>query len=141
MYCEWLWSILLLNCNNLFAPDPLLRVEILMTATEGIKMPKSGSYLYMLEPKYNAIVRKNGIGRVGRRAVFAEFLSHHPYLRWELVVELLERLEEEGKAKAGIAQEVKIYYLTGKSLVLKLVTTTAVLNILFNTVREAEFLT
>ena len=112
--------MLLLNCNILFTSDPTLTTETMLLATDGVQMPgragifDGGPYLDMPNSTYNELVSKYGIGKEGRRQIFSEFLSHHPYPRWELVVELLERLEREGKAKAGLAQEVKEKYLTSE---------------------------
>ena len=116
--CEWLWSILLLNCNILFTSDPTLTTETMLLATDGVQMPSRagyfGEYLDMPKNTYDKIVSKYGTGREGRRQMFSEFLSHHPYPRWELVVELLEKLEHKGKARATLAQEVKEKYLTSE---------------------------
>ena len=89
-----------------------------MGSTEGIEMPESYDdkifYLDMAHDKYEDIVRRNGTEEKGRQALFTEFLSHHPYPRWELVVTLLKRLEKKGKARAGLAQEVKEKYPTSE---------------------------
>lgn len=85
-----------------------------MTATEGVDMPESGSYLDIPYDTYKRTIGRNGSERKRREAVFAEFLSHHPYPRWEAVVQLLETLEKLGKARVGLAQEVKEKYLTSK---------------------------
>ena len=110
--------MLLLNCNILFTSDPTLTPETMLLATDGVQMPRrawySGQYLEMPYSTYNALVSKYGTGKEGRRQIFSELLSHHPYPRWELVVEFLERLEEEGKTRAGLAQEVKEKYLTSE---------------------------
>jgi len=74
----------------------------------------NGDYLEMPRGTYNGLVSKYGTGKEGRRQIFSEFLSHHPYPRWEVVVQLLEKLEDEGKARAGLAQEVKAKYLTSE---------------------------
>jgi len=93
----------------------------MLLATDGIQMPGRagfrGEYLEMPKYIYNKLVSKYGPGKEGRKQLFSEFLSHHPYPRWELVVELLEGLERKGKARAGLAQEVKEKYLTSEWLV------------------------
>ena len=104
--------MLLLNCNILFTSDPTLTTETMLLETDGVQMPRYS--LEMPVATYNKLVSKYGTGKEGRRQIFSEFLSHHPYPRWELVVELLERLEREGKARAGLAQEVKEKYLTSE---------------------------
>ena len=109
--------MLLLNCIILFTSDPTLTTETMLLATDGVQMPEaqySGQYLDMPCATYNALVSKYGTGKEGRRQIFSEFLSHHPYPRWELVVELLERLERKGKARVGLVQEVKEKYLTSE---------------------------
>ena len=113
--------MLLLNCNILFTSDPTLTTDTMMAATEGVELPNhsssilpEGDYLDMPDETYNGIIRRHGTGNRGREKVFSEFLSHHPYPRWELVVKLLERLEEKGKARAGLAQEVEEKYLTSE---------------------------
>ena len=112
--------MLLLNCNILFTSDPTLTTETMLLETDGVRMPRragfphGGPYLEMPDNTYNELVSKYGTGKEGRRQIFSEFLSHHPYPRWELVVKLLEKLEREGKARAGLAQEVKEKYLTSE---------------------------
>ena len=109
--------MLLLNCNILFTSDPTLTTETMLLETDGVQMPRRayiGQYLDLPDDTYNDLVGIYGTGKEGRRQIFSEFLSHHPYPRWELVVELLERLECEGKARAGLAQEVKEKYLTSE---------------------------
>ena len=60
-------------------------------------------YLDMPGPLYDEIMKK------GKQALFSEFLSHHPYPRWELIMQLIEK-----SGKARLAQEVKERYLTSK---------------------------
>ena len=55
-------------------------MKIMMAVTE------SGSYLDMPHGTFKKIVGGSGSDREKRKAVFAEFLSHHPYPRWEAVV-------------------------------------------------------
>ena len=106
--------MLLLNCNILSTSDPTLTTETMLLETDGVQMPCRGSYLEVPDATYNELVSKYGTGKEGRRQIFSEFLSHHPYPRWELVVELLEWLERKKKARAGLAQEVKEKYLTSE---------------------------
>ena len=108
--------MLLLNCNILFTSDPTLTTDTMMAATEGVELDEDlfGGYLEMPYKTYNEIIRRHGTGSRGREKVFFEFLSHHPYPRWKLVVELLEWLEHKKKARAGLAQEVKEKYLTSE---------------------------
>ena len=87
-------------------------------STDGTELPKEAkrhyTYLDMPPATYNKIVTRHGTGKEGRQQLFSEFLSHHPYPRWEVVVELLKRLEHKGNAKAGLAQEVEEKYLTSE---------------------------
>ena len=109
--------MLLLNCNILFTSDPTLTTETMLLETDGVQVPGRAGfppYLDMPYSTYNELVSKYGTGKEGKRQIFSEFLSHHPYPRWELVVELLERLERVGWARAGLAQEVKEKYLTSE---------------------------
>ena len=114
--------MLLLNCNILFTSDPTLTTDTMMAATEGVELsnhsfstiPGLQEYLEMPDKTYNEIIRRHGTGSRGREKLFSEFLSHHPYPRWELVVKLLEMLEREWKARARLAQEVKEKYLTSE---------------------------
>ena len=109
--------MLLLNCNILFTSDPTLTTETMLLATDGVQMPGGALCSECLQMPYSTYIKlmiKYGTGKEGRREIFSEFLSHHPYPRWELVVKLLERLEREGKARAGLAQEVKEKYLTSE---------------------------
>ena len=71
-------------------------------------------YLEMPDDTFNEIIRRKGTGKEGSRTLFSEFLSCHPYPRWEVVIQLLEILEEKGEARAGLAQEVKEKYLTSE---------------------------
>ena len=112
--------MLLLNCNILFTSDPTLTTETMLLETDGVQIPgragflDGGPYLDIPVATYNELVSTHGTGKEGRRQIFSEFLSHHPYPQWELVVELLEKLEFKGKARAGLAQEVEEKYLTSE---------------------------
>ena len=115
--------MLLLNCNILFTSDPTLTPENMLLSTAGVvlpagvQLPKVMGYEYPLDmPRatYNHLVSTHGTGDEGRKHLFSEFLSHHPYPRWEVVVQFLEMLKQKGKARAGLAQEVKEKYLTSE---------------------------
>lgn len=90
----------------------------MLDATKDAKLTVGTRYKRFLDIPayiYNELVRNHGTEEEGKRAVFTEFLSHHPYPRWELVVDLLIHLEDNGVVKPGIAQKVKKDYLvTGK---------------------------
>jgi len=87
-------------------------------STDEVELPewagRYDGYLDMPPATYNKLVRRHGTGKEGNQQLFSEFLSHHPYPRWELVVQLLEELECKGEARAGLAQEVKEKYLTSE---------------------------
>lgn len=110
--------MLLLNCNIIFTSDPTLTFKNMLSATEGVELPESRDeqmhYLGMDDDKFEDIVRRHGTGKDGKEAIFTEFLSNHPYPTWELVVELLERLEDKGKVAVGLAEEVKEKYLASE---------------------------
>lgn len=89
----------------------------MLSATEEVEMPQRQTipeYLDMPQATYDEIVNIYGKGTVGKRVLFSEFLSQHPYPRWEHIVELLETMERRRKARAGLAQEVKEKYLPCK---------------------------
>ena len=89
----------------------------MLLAADTFEMPTRAfyaSYLDMSDDTYNELVRRHGTGKEGKQQLFSEFLSHHPYPRWEVVVQFLEELERKGKTRAGLAQEVKEKYLTSE---------------------------
>ena len=111
--------MLLLNCTILLTSDPTLSLVTLMRETAGIILHDtaghSGKYtLQMPAHKYNDLVKYYGTKDEAKLLLFTEFLSKHPYPRWELVVDLLEELEYFGKARSGLAQELKEKYLTSE---------------------------
>ena len=59
---------------------------------------------------YNDLVRRHGDGAQDKSALVNEYLSQHPYPRWGQIVQLLKVREKKGKARAGLAQEVKDKY-------------------------------
>ena len=86
-----------------------------MRDTEGILLNDTAGYfgkysLQMPAHKYNDLVKNDD----AKLLLFTEFLSKHPFPRWELVVDLLKRLEGVGKARSGLAQELKEKYLTSE---------------------------
>ena len=82
--CEWLWSVLLLNCKILFTSDPTLTAETMLLVADGVQMPfvaaYRGKYLEMPMDTYNELMCKYGTENEGRRQIFSEFLFHHPYI-------------------------------------------------------------
>ena len=90
-----------------------------MRDTEGILLNDTAGFfgeysLQMPEHKYNDLVKYHGTKDDAKLLLFTEFLSKHPYPRWELVVDLLEELEGVGKARSGLAQKLKEKYLTSE---------------------------
>ena len=90
-----------------------------MRYTEGIILNDTAGYveeysLQMPAHKYNDLVKYHGTKDDAQLLLFIEFLSKHPYPRWELVVDLLKKLERNGKARYGLAQELKEKYLTSE---------------------------
>ena len=90
-----------------------------MRDTEGVILHYKAGYLgeYSLQMpahKYNDLVKYHGTKDDAKLLLFTEFLSKHPYPRWELVVDLLKELEGVGKAWSGLAQELKEKYLTSE---------------------------
>ena len=90
-----------------------------MRDTEGIILFDTAGdyrvyYLQMPAHKYKDLVKYHGTKDDAKLLFFTEFLSKHPYPRWELVVDLLNLLEGVGKARSGLAQELKEKYLTSE---------------------------
>ena len=90
-----------------------------MRETEGIILNDTAGdlveyFLQMPAHKYKDLVKYHGTKDDAQLLLFTEFLSKHPYPRWELVVYLLKGLERYGKARSGLAQELKEKYLTSE---------------------------
>ena len=64
------------------------------------------------------LIRRHGDGAPAKSELVNEYLSQHPYPRWGQIVELLEDREMNGKARAGLAQEVKDKYMTSEYTIL-----------------------
>lgn len=103
------YNILLLKIPHALAEEDTLLTQYGMVTPE--ESPYSDSCYLQPYVTYRYGVRREGAGHEVRRALFTEFLSHHPYPRWHVLIDLLERLEEKGYARAGVAQEVKEKYL------------------------------
>ena len=69
---------------------------------------------------HDNLIRRHGYGAQSKSAVVKEYLSHHPYPRWDQIVRLLEDRERAGKARAGLTQEVKDKYMTSEYAILEL---------------------
>ena len=89
-----------------------------MRETEGVSLLTWGVYricpLDMRAHRYIVIYKQHSTRNDRKRAIFTEFLSKHPYPRWELVVDLLKELERNGNARFGLAQELKEKYMTSE---------------------------
>ena len=89
-----------------------------MRETKGVSLITWDKYriypLNMSADQYNAIYKRHATRNDRKRAIFTEFLSKHPYPRWELVVDLLKELERNGNARFGLAQELKEKYMTSE---------------------------
>ena len=90
-----------------------------MRETEGIILNETAGFigeysLQMPAEEYNDIIKYHGTKDEAKLLLFKQCLLKHPYPRWELVVDLLERLEGKGKARPGLAQELKEKYLTSE---------------------------
>ena len=73
---------------------------------------ESSHYLDMPWDTHDDLIGSHGDGAHGMSALVNEYLSHHPYPRWDQIVGLLEEREKNGKARAGLAEEVKHKYMT-----------------------------
>ena len=68
----------------------------------------------MPEKTHEDLVHRHGGGEAGKSVVVNEYISHHPYPTWDQLMKLLEERERKGKARAGLAQEVKNKYIPSK---------------------------
>ena len=105
----------------LFTSDPTLTPENVLTELQEVQLwgrYESLVYLNMPWSTHDNLIRRYGDGAQGKSALVNEYLSHHPYPRWGQIVELLEDREKYGKARAGLAQEVKDKYMTSEYTIL-----------------------
>ena len=84
---------------------------------------ESLKYLDMPWDTHDNLIHRHGDGAQGKSALVNEYLSQHPYPRWGQIVRLLEVRERDGKARAGLAQEVKDKYMTSEYTILYTCTT------------------
>ena len=94
----------------LFTSDPTLTPENVLAELQKVQLwgsDQSLRYLDMPSSTHDNLIRRHGDGAQGKSALVNEYLSQHPYPRWGQIVELLEEREKNGKARAGLAQEVK----------------------------------
>ena len=75
---------------------------------------ESRDNLNMPPNTHDDLIRRHGDGAPGKSALVNEYLSQHPYPRWDQIVRLLEWMDRKGKARAGLAQEVKDKYMTSE---------------------------
>ena len=103
----------------LLLSDPTLTPENVISVMEEVEVwdgSDSSRYLDMPWDTHRTLRRRHGSRRALKIALIEEYLSHHPYPRWEPLIELVEDREREGKARAGLAQEIKDKYITSKSM-------------------------
>ena len=99
----------------LFVSGHTLTPENVLAELQEIQLwARNESYRYLGMPlnTHDDIIYRHGNGAQGKSALVNEYLSQHPYPRWSQIVELLEDREKNGKARAGLAQEVKHKYMT-----------------------------
>ena len=110
----------------LFTSDPTLTPENVLAELQEVQLSgrdESSDYLDMSLDTHDDLIRHHGDGAQGKSALVNEYLSHHPYPRWSQIVRLLEKMERDGKARAGLAQEVKDKYMTSEYTILYTCTT------------------
>ena len=110
----------------LFTSDPTLTPENVLAELQEVQLwesEESSVYLDMPSNTHDVLIYRHGDGAQGRSALVNEYLSHHPYPRWSQIVQLLEEREKKGKARAGLAQEVKDKYMTSEYTILYTCTT------------------
>ena len=101
----------------LFTSDPTLTPENILVELQEVQLwgkNESGLFLNMPRSTHDDLIRRHGDGAQGKSALVNEYLSQHPYPRWGQIVRLLERREKTGKARAGLAREVKDKYMTSE---------------------------
>ena len=101
----------------LFTSDPKLTPENVLAELQEVQLwgrDKSYNCLNMPRDTHDDLIRRHGDGAQGKSALLNEYLSQHPYPRWGQIVQLLEDREKNGKARAGLAQEVKDKYMTSE---------------------------
>ena len=105
----------------LFTSDPTLTPENVLAELQEVQLwgsDESSSYLDMPHSTHDNLIRRHGDGAQGKSALVNEYLSQYPYPTWGQIVRLLEDREKNGKARAGLAQEVKDKYMTSEYTIL-----------------------
>ena len=101
--------------------DPTLTPDNVISVMEDVEVWNefdSSRYLHMPRDTHRALHGRHysDSGKALKIALIEEYLSHHPYPRWEPLIELVEDMERWGKARARLAQEIKDKYITSKSM-------------------------
>ena len=96
--------------------DPTLTPENVISVMEDVEVWGEGDSSRYLNMPWDTHRARHGSRRALKIALIEEYLSHHPYPRWEPLIELVEDRERKGKARAGLAQEIKDKYITSKSM-------------------------
>ena len=103
----------------LLLSDPTLTPKNVISVMEDVEVwnfSDSNRYLGIPRDTHWTLHGKHGGGKALKIAFIEEYLSHHPYPRWEPLIELVQNMEREGKARTGLAQEIKDKYITSKSM-------------------------
>ena len=101
----------------LFTSDPTPTPENVLAELQEVQLwERNESYDYLNMPldTHDDLIHRHGDGAPGKSALVNEYLSQHPYPRWGQIVRLLKEREKYGKARAGLAQEVKDKYMTSE---------------------------
>ena len=125
----------------LFTSDPTLTPENVLAELQEVQLwgsVESSRYLDMPSSTHDDLIHRHGDGAQGKSALVNEYLSQHPYPRWGQIVQLLERREINGKARAGLAQEVKDKYMTSEYTILYTCTCTCTTQGLHITVHSTQ---
>ena len=98
----------------LFTSDPTLTPENVLAELQEVQLWGCYESVYLDMPlsTHYDLIRHHGDGAPGKSALVNEYLSQHPYPRWGQIVDLLEVMEKNREARAGLAQEVKDKYMT-----------------------------
>ena len=110
----------------LFTSDPTLTPENVLAELQEVQLwerRESSLYLDMPDSTHGNLIHRHGDGAQGKSALVNEYLSQHPYPMWGQIVRLLKDRERDGKARAGLAQEVKDKYMTSEYTILYTCTT------------------
>ena len=110
LYYYWKLSFSLLSS---ISPDQTLTEANILQVTANIPLWDSGDSYHALEfprSQHDEIVSTHD-GEEVKREIVTSWLNSHPCPSWEHVVELLRKLEREGRGRKGAAEEVEEKYL------------------------------